>query len=473
MRITRTFILLFLLISLMSLVIPVLPPIPYDYETLNLPAHFTADGWPIPSVTYWENTPANNAITNDGATLGRVLFYDKSLSANGTTSCASCHKQTYAFADSVAHSAGFNGGLTRRNSMTLVNTRWYFGGRMFWDTRASSLENQVLMPFTDTVEMGNTLPAILQTIRQHPYYAQLFQNAFGDTSVTTSRISLALAQFIRSIVSDSSKYDIGRASVTSIFDPFPNFSTSENIGKNIFFNTFQNGGGDCFMCHKTEAFVNDASGPSCNGLDAVSTTDKGMFESTGNNGDIGKFKVTSLRNIALTAPYMHDGRFADLNQVVAFYNSGIQLHMNLSPGLIDTTGGVSSPRVMNLAQQQIYGLIDFLKTLTDSSLINEVKWSDPFSLSTSTSNNIDLNQAISLFPNPASDHFSIAGTKELDNRIADLTLFDSHGKIVLSKKTILSSGQQIYIDKLNDGLYFVRIQIGDFVSVSKLSKLNQ
>jgi cytochrome c peroxidase len=358
---------------------PVLPATPYDYVNLNLPSYFTSNspGSPLnTTINGTDNTPGNNPITDDGATLGRVLFYDKELSANGTIACASCHQAANGFSDSDVLSKGFSGGLTGRHSMTLINGTWYQRGRFFWDERAATLEEQVLMPFQDPVEMGLTLQQIDDIVSQQSYYPDLFLNAFGDTVVTTDRVSLALAQFIRSIVSYSSKYDIGRAQSSGPGGNFSNFTTDENTGKSLFFKTIPNGGGACFGCHTTEAFTSANPGPQNNGLDAT-TTDAGAGNTFSNNPIFdGRFKTSTLRNIELTAPYMHDGRFATLEEVVEHYNSGIQAHPTLSPALTDTNG---DPVRLNFTTSEKAALVAFLKTLTDNSIATEPKWSDPFS----------------------------------------------------------------------------------------------
>lgn len=355
-----------------------LPNEPYDYINLNLPSHFinNVPGQPLPtSVNGIDNTPADNPITNDGATLGRVLFYDKKLSANGTISCASCHKQDKGFSDDEVLSIGFDGGTTGRHSMTLINSRYYQRGRFFWDERAATLEEQVLMPFQDPVEMGMTIEQVVSTVQEQEYYPELFEKAFGSTEITSDKISKALAQFVRSIVSYSSKYDQGRASSTSPGANFVNFTAEENLGKNLFFQTIPNGGGACFGCHTTEAFVSANPGPQNNGLDLVSTTDLGAGAVYTNPIFEGRFKTSTLRNIELTAPYMHDGRFATLEEVVEHYNSGIQAHPTLSPALTDDNG---NPVRLNFTEAEKAALVAFLKTLTDNTVSDEVKWSNPF-----------------------------------------------------------------------------------------------
>jgi cytochrome c peroxidase len=354
-----------------------IPEEPFDYIHLNLPSHFTNDvpGSPLPtSINGLDNTPVNNPTTNEGATLGRVLFYDKRLSANGTIACASCHQQDKGFSDDAVLSIGFNGAPTGRHSMTLINARFYQRGRFFWDERAATLEEQVLEPFQDPVEMGMTLKQVVHAVQEQSFYPELFEKAFGTQEINEERISRALSQFIRSIVSYSSKYDAGRALINSPGATFPNFTDEENLGKDLFFQTIPNGGGACFGCHTTEAFVSSNPGPQNNGLDLV-TTDIGA----GNvfNAPIleSRFKTSTLRNIALTAPYMHDGRFATLEEVVAHYNSGIQAHPTLSQALKDSNG---NPVQLNFTESEKAALVAFLKTLTDPSIDSEEKWSDPF-----------------------------------------------------------------------------------------------
>ena len=355
-----------------------LPEMPFDYVTVNLPAHLTTNVLQGPgqnAAVDNDNTPSDNPTTNEGATLGRVLFYDKNLSANGTISCASCHKQEHGFSDDAVLSLGFDGGNTRRHSMSLVNATWYGRARFFWDERAATLEDQVLMPFQDPVEMGMTLDQVVSTVQSKLYYPELFYNAFGTAEVTEDRIAKALAQFVRSIVSVDSKYDQGRAMVNIPTNNFPNFTASENNGKRIFFLPKNLGGGGCIGCHSTEAFINPDNGTTNNGLDIESTNDLGVFEAIPNPAFYGTFKVPSLKNIELTAPYMHDGRFATLEEVVEHYNSGIQNHPNLSPALKDANG---LPIRLNLSEQEKTDLVNFLKTLTDESIALDERFSDPF-----------------------------------------------------------------------------------------------
>jgi len=340
-----------------------LPDQPYNYAAQSLPAYLQN----VPA----DNTPNANPVTDWGATLGRVLFYEKNLSGNKTISCASCHNQQSGFSDNAVFSKGFQSGLTTRNSMSLVNARYYPNGTFFWDQRAATLEAQTLQPIQHPVEMGMNLDTMVNRLQAQPYYATLFTNAFGNNTINSDRVARALSQFIRSIISYQSKYDAGRRNFTNI-NPggvnFPNFTTEENRGKQIFFGPI----GGCAPCHGTETFT--APGPKNNGVDLVSV-DKGVGGVINNVNRIGDFKVPSLKNIEKTAPYMHDGRFATLEAVVEHYNSGVNAHTNLSAELKDPNG---QPKRLNLSVTDKAALVAFLKTLTDNAVANDVKFSNPF-----------------------------------------------------------------------------------------------
>lgn len=343
-----------------------LPTTPFNYANPDIPAHVLND----PGLLAADNTPFTNPVTDAGATLGRVLFYDKNLSKNKTIACASCHQQANGFSDPLVLSDGFEGGKTGRHSMGLVNARFYNNGRFFWDERAASLEAQVLLPMQDPVEMGMTLDSVVGRVSALPYYSTLFTDAFGDETVSAERISRALAQYVRSIMSYQSRYDEGRAQVANPNQPFPNFTQQENQGKNLFFNP-QLGG--CAGCHGTEGFV--APGPRNNGLDATNMADQGVGGSSGNPAQAGLFKSPSLRNIALRAPYMHDGRFSTLLEVIDHYSTNIQDNPNLSAPLRQPDGSIKR---MNFTATEKAALIAFLQTLTDQSLATDEKFSDPF-----------------------------------------------------------------------------------------------
>lgn len=348
-----------------------LPTNPFIYAAPSLPNYLM-----VPPINAQDNTPANNTITDWGATLGRVLFYDTQLSINHSISCSSCHKQESSFSDDRVLSEGFEGGKTGRHSMSLVQAGYYQNRHFFWDERAATLEDQVLMPIQDGVEMGMNLDTLVARLSSTDYYPILFKRAYGDADITASRISRSLSQFVRSIISYQSKYDEGRSAFPAVFNgqgntPFANFTAEENLGKQIFFTPSPDGAG-CAACHGTDNFV--APGPRNNGLDS-DPTDLGVGGFTGISALEAKFKVPSLRNIALTAPYMHDGRFATLEKVIGHYSEGIQSHPALDPPLVRPNG---LPNFFNFSQEQRNGLIAFLKTLTDDTIGSEEKWSDPF-----------------------------------------------------------------------------------------------
>ena len=325
------------------------------------------------NTTPLDNTPAGNPITNEGATLGRVLFYDKSMSKNNTIACASCHHQANAFSDVVALSKGFEGQLTRRNAMPVTNLRFFKDKTMFWDMRAASIEVQTLMPILDHIEMGMPdLTTLEKKLAKLTYYPALFKAAFGSTEVTSDKIGKALSQFLRSIVSLNSKYDKG------VQNNFANFTPQELEGLHTMQRDF------CTECHsdlntsgfgqKSSFLIVDNTGVntgfgSNNGLE-TNYTDKGIGEITHQPKDQGTFKIPSLRNVALTAPYMHDGRFATLEAVLEHYNTGIKANPNL--GIQMRVGGIP------LSATEKSNIIAFLKTLTDEELIQDVKYSDPF-----------------------------------------------------------------------------------------------
>lgn len=343
---------------------PTLPATPFDYvkyAVTDLPAQYTtAQGAP----TGADNTPLDNPITNAGATLGRVLFYDKKVSANNLVSCASCHQQGRGFSDPGKLSIGFQGGNTGRHSMGLTNAKYYARGRFFWDERAATLEAQVVQPIQDATEMGMSLTELETKLAATDYYPPLFQAAFGTPAVTRDRIAKALAQFVRSMVSYQSKYD------SAFVNGAPNFqavlTASELRGLQLF---GPNPGGQgqtvrCDRCHGTNAFV--AAVTQNTGLDAVSG-DAGAGQ--------GRFKVPSLRNVAVRGRFMHDGRFLTLEEVVQFYSTGVQNNPNLSQLLRNGDGTVTR---LNLTQQNIDDLVAFMNTLTDNAFLNDPKFGDPF-----------------------------------------------------------------------------------------------
>jgi cytochrome c peroxidase len=335
-----------------------LPDTPYRYADVDLPPHFQT-----PVARRFDNTPADNPVTDHGATLGRVLFYDTRLSANNAVSCGSCHVQEHAFVDPNRSSKGFGGKRTDRHAMSLVNLRYQTRGRFFWDERAGSLEEAVLVPVRSRVEMGQDLTRLTEALARDEHYPGLFRKAFGDGKVTPERTARALAQFLRSMVSYQSRYDEGRARAGSARDDFENFTTQENRGKALFLN-------NCAACHlpgQDAHFVMIA--PANNGLDAdPRTTDGGVGDVTLNGRGFGLFKSPSLRNVERTAPYMHDGRFDTLEKVIDHYSKEVQPHPNLDPRV----------RRLHFTDSEKAALVAFLNTLTDPKFLADPRFSDPF-----------------------------------------------------------------------------------------------
>jgi cytochrome c peroxidase len=336
------------------------------YASPTFPAHYRL------ALRAQTNAPVDNPVTDRGALLGRVLFYDTQLSRTNTRSCASCHAQGSGFSDTARFSVGIDGVTrTRAHSMRLANSRYFTSGRAFWDQRAPSLEAQALQPIHDAVEMGfddanGGLPALMARLRGLQYYRELFAFAFGDSVVSAQRISHALAQFVRSIVSVNSRFDQGFASAwnpllpdSGLNAPFPAFSDIENRGKSLFQRRINQGGAGCAECHLPPTFVFDLDSEG-NGLDA---------------GESRHFKAPSLRNVALDGAFMHDGRFASLEAVVEHYNRGMQAGPALDSRLRNIDG---SPIRLGLNASDKAAIVAYLRTLTDEALAIDPRFADPF-----------------------------------------------------------------------------------------------
>jgi cytochrome c peroxidase len=334
---------------------PVLPATPYAYSDGSAPLVRWYAG--VNDVSGADNTPASNRITDAGATLGRVLFYDRRLSSNNRIACASCHQQQFGFGDTARASRGFNGGLTARHAMGLGNARFYARGRFFWDERAATLEEQVLQPIQNSVEMGMTLQSVVARISAVDFYPPLFMAVFGSADVTSERMALALAQFVRSLTTSSSSFDAAFATNGEL--DVARLTPQQQEGLEIFRTA------ECDECHGTNANISD--NVHNNGLDAA-VTDAGAGG--------GRFKAPSLRNVAVRGRYMHDGRFKSLGDVVFFYNSGVQNNPNLDPRL--RARGAAGVRRLNLSATQQQALVAYLESLTDSTFLHEAKFSDPF-----------------------------------------------------------------------------------------------
>jgi cytochrome c peroxidase len=334
---------------------PALPERRYLYSDsdVHLPPQLRSS--PLGTVLFSDNAASDNRITNAGATLGRVLFYDVRLSRDDRIACASCHRQAFGFGDTMRFSRGHDGRPLARRTMPLANARFNARGRFFWDERAASLEDQVLQPILDSAEMG-LARGLERKLAATSFYPALFTAAFGSPNVTQERIAAALAQFVRSLVSARSRLDAVYATGTAPDSTVMTALEREGLG------LFTTAG--CINCHRTMAFFADKA--SNNGLDAVPTD-------TGAGG--ARFKPASLRNVAVRPPYMHDGRFTTLRQVVEFYDHGVQDSPALDPRLRTATG---APRRLNLSVHQIDALVAFMESLTDSAFLGDERLSDPF-----------------------------------------------------------------------------------------------
>ncbi len=302
--------------------------------------------------------PADNPLTEEGIALGRKLFFDPILSVDSTMACANCHQPEKAFTDGLARSKGIRQLEGHRSAMSLVNVGYFYKG-LFWDGRAPSLEAQALIPIEDTLEMDNTWEEVESRIRQHAEYPALFRKAFGvqmPDSINRFLVAKALAQYERTLVSFNAKYDqVMRGEAT--------FTESEQRGFTIFFDADPEHlpVSECGHCHLDPLFTNlDFLN---NGIQKVSQLDdfpdQGRGAVTGIRYDIGRFRVPSLRNVELTAPYMHDGRFETLDEVVDHYAAGGHFAENLNPNV----------RKLHLSPQDKADLIAFLRTLTDTTTI--------------------------------------------------------------------------------------------------------
>ena len=419
----------------------------YDYENIEVPDYITK-----------HNTTTGNEITNSGATLGRVLFYDKNLSSDITISCASCHHQEFAFGDTERASIGVNG-TTGRHSMRLVNSKFTFEGKAFWDERASTFEVQATMPIRDHIEMGFSgengdpnFEDLIERLNELEYYPLLFEFAFGDSEITEYRIQKSLTQFIKSITSFDSKYDIGREQVSGNYNYFPNFTSQENLGKSLFFNSPSNGGAGCFRCHTGSEISIIAH-----------TLNNGIIGVIGEEDEVDLFvtKAPTLRDLinpqgVLNGPIMHDGSLNSLMDVVNHYNDLEATEEN--PQLDSRLIGPEND--LNFTQQQKDALVAFLETLTGDDVYTAEQWSDPFDengelivipLIVGLEEVSSLNK-VKLFPNPTSTKFSL----NLKEGSYQLLIFDINGKLL--RNTSANAHHQEDVSDLRNGIYFVQIK---------------
>lgn len=335
-----------------------------NYANQTLPAYYAV------ATTRETVGLSANPITNAGATLGRVLFFDTQLSRTNNLSCASCHAQSLAFGDSAQFSVGYEGGLTGAHSMRLTNARFNESGRYFWNKRALSLEAQTTQPVQDSIEMGfdaahGGITVLLARLQGLPYYPPLFRRAFGTDVITEARVQQALAQYVRSILATNSKWDMGFTTVDAapgapnFATPLPNLTPQEQRGQALYFLPPNAGGAGCQGCHVAPSFSLAANSLS-NGLDA---------------GNSVVFRAPSLKNVARSRRFMHDGRFTTLEQVVDFYDTGVQRSPATDPRLIGPGG---APRRLDLTAADKEALVAFLRTLNEQSIGTDARFTNPF-----------------------------------------------------------------------------------------------
>ena len=338
-----------------------------NYSAQPLPVYY------LPQILTREvRAPVTNPITNAGATLGRVLFFDTQLSRTNSIACASCHLQSRAFGDTARFSRGLDGvGETGAHSMRLANARFNESGQYFWDRRAATLEAQATMPIRDAVEMGfdeanGGLAALISRLASLAYYPPLFRLAFGDGAINEDRIQRAVAQYVRSILAVNSRWDVAFSQLPSapgaplnFQAPLAGFTAAESRGQTLYFAPKNAGGAGCQGCHVAPSFSLAANSLN-NGLDA---------------GEVRAFRAPSLKNVAESVRFMHDGRFTSLEEVVEFYNSGIQSASGLDARLKNPGG---DPQRLNLSAADKAALVAFLRTLTDQSVGVDPRFADPF-----------------------------------------------------------------------------------------------
>ncbi|MDA7881988.1 hypothetical protein N9A94_06745 [Akkermansiaceae bacterium] len=345
----------------------------HEYANQGRPAYIVKD-----------NTTAGNPISNIGATLGRVLFYDPRLSANETVSCSSCHRQEHGFGDPDIASTGV-AGMTGRHSMRLINSRFAAERRFFWDERAVSLEDQVTRPIQDHVEMGFSgadgdlgFSDLVMRLEAIELYQVLFTALYGDGAITEERVQQALAQFVRSIQSFDSKYDEGLTAANNPGAPFINFTAQENDGKRLFMSppNAPGGGAGCNACHQAPEFDIDPN-----------SGHNGVTGSLGGGQDLTVTRAPSLRDVVSAdgsphGGFMHNASLTTLLDVVNHYNAIPALTAGLDPRLAGPPprpgGPPPQPQRLNLSQAQKESLVAFMETLTGSSVYSDEKWSSPF-----------------------------------------------------------------------------------------------
>lgn len=421
---------------------PTLPDVPFAYSDISFPSHFGNDT--IQTGYDGEvDTTILDFVNDDKSTLGRVLFYDKKLSALENMSCGTCHKQQFSFAENKDLSQGIST-LTKRNSLQLNDLGWTHNEGFFWDMSFGDMKNMIGLPLKDPNEVGAVIEDIVIKMNNTDYYPELFEKAYGDFEITEDRIVESIVHFISSMTTFNSKFD------QEAEKNFSGFTAQEKEGLQLFsFN--------CATCHSEGSIfgINNPDLPNSNeivlefpfiftnGLEA-NPEDKGVGEWA--PGMDGLYKVTTMRNIELTAPYMHDGRFETLDEVLDFYSDDVVM---TNWNFFIPEGG------FNFSSSDKAALKAFLLTLTDESFKTEVRWSDPFNAIVPVKENKIENLTLSVSPNPMNT-FAIIEIENPTNEEFKLELYDEIGRLVKSDKF---SGTSYQMDKnaLNSGFYNIVI----------------
>ncbi len=427
---------------------PILPDDPYNYDDFDFPDHLTETPWGSNDSTVLD------VVTDDGATLGRVLFYDEMLSSNENISCATCHKQDLSFADDTRFSEGVNVD-TRRNSMQLNDLGWTNRMGFFWDMSQSDLKEMVRLPLQDENEIGLVdLQGVIERMNETNYYPQLFEKAYGSSYINLDRIQEALMQFIAAMTTFNTKFD--KAQRGEI-----NFTSEEEHGHMLFEEA-------CGMCHTDgNSFFIDfgIGGPTENIVESapflfsnelpIENDDIGYGEI---NPDLpGLFKAPTLRNIAKTAPYMHDGRFEDLAAVMKYYNEEVE----------DGEWGVIPEGGFQFEEEDVQSIVAFLNTLSDDQFTTDERFSDPFALSSDTDDATAFLNAPKLYPNPTNSWTALYFDNPSHHK-AEVIIRNIQGQLVRKMST---NDEMLNMDvsQLNAGTYIVSININGKLAEQKLS----
>ena len=438
---------------------PELPAIPFDYESVEFPEHLIVSSIEVDTLDMGYgsggvDTSSFSGITDELATLGRVLFYDEKLSALENISCGTCHDQSLSFTENKDFSEGINS-LTRRNSMHLNDLAWTNNGGFSWDMSKNNLHEMIVLPLTDENEIGANMLEIEDKLANTPYYPGLFEEAYGSDEINEERIVNALAQFINSMTTFESKFDKG------VENDFSDFTISEFRGKELFSR-------NCTNCHVQGSELGFFGFPVEEEINPIN-----IFPFFFNNGlphdedDAGAgewdsflndlFKIPTLRNIELTAPYMHDGRFNSLEEVVEHYSEGVV--ENEWTEVFLPSGG------FGFTTQEKSDLVSFLKTLTDKTFITDDRWSDPFNGPSSTNQETGFDNIV-LKPNPMSEQ-AVIEFDNFDSKMVSVNILSSEGKLIKHDRT---TGSSYYLSKADfgTGIYFVELIMDDNRSIQKL-----